>query len=74
MNEYPKIDTVEKQKKREIKIVYRPPFEEKKMIMEEFKFDEPKPKKEKHTNLMTLGEISIFRQECKIYNLKLKMA
>jgi len=39
MNEYPKINSVEKQKKREIKIVYRPPFEEKKMIMEEFKFD-----------------------------------
>ena len=26
MKEYPKINSVEKQEKREIKIVYRPPF------------------------------------------------
>lgn len=74
MNEYPKINSVEKQKKREIKIVYRPPFEEKKMIMEEFGFYEPLPKKEKDTSLMTLGEISIYDQECKIYKLKLELA
>lgn len=44
------------------------------MIMEEFEFDEPLPKKEKDTILMTPGEILIFRQACKIYNLKLEMA
>jgi hypothetical protein len=42
MKEYPKINSVNKQKKREIKIVYRPPFEEKQLTIE-FEFNEPKP-------------------------------
>jgi hypothetical protein len=29
MKEYPKANSIEKQTKREIKIIYRPPFEEK---------------------------------------------
>lgn len=44
------------------------------MIMEEFEFDEPKPIKEKESKLMTPIEIGIFKQACKIYNLKLEMA
>jgi hypothetical protein len=42
--------------------------------MEEFEFNEPKPIKEKESKLMTPGEIEIYRQSCKIYNLKLEMA